>query len=92
MSIIKTPDAALDASSVLYGWLHDVRGRLVTGERPDQVEGPFGRHGVSYGEEDGEVFAVVGFCLPDGIFAEIDSDTYGTLCGFRIFLDPEGDE
>jgi hypothetical protein len=57
--------------------------------RPDQIVGPFGAHGVTYGtDEDGEPYATVGFVLPgDEVFAEIEDGTYGSLCGFRVYLD-----
>lgn len=45
------------------------------------------RSGIHYGEdEDGDAFALVGYSLPEAIYAEIDSGTYGTLQGFRVYL------
>ncbi|MHB1712222.1 MAG: hypothetical protein ACYCV7_12585 [Acidimicrobiales bacterium] len=81
--------AAIDPNQQLYGFLGDVRARLAAGERPMQVSGPFGVHGMGYGEEDGEAYAVIGFALPDGVYAETDGGTYGELQGFRIFIDAE---
>lgn len=56
--------------------------------KPDRYEWPNGDHsGIHYGEdEDGDTFALVGYNLPEHIYAEIDSDTYGTLQGFRVYL------
>lgn len=55
--------------------------------RPTVVEGPFGRHGVSYTNDDDLHFASVGFTLPADTFAEIEDGTYGSLNAFRIALD-----
>jgi len=74
----------------LNKFLWDLRTRLVAGERPDQVSGPFGVHGIMYGNDDydgGGEFASVGFTLPDEIYAEIEDGTYGQLNAFRIYLD-----
>jgi hypothetical protein len=85
--------AAIRPNQQLYYWLEDVRSRLDAGERPDRITGPFGTHGVVYGEEDGEEYAVIGFALPDGIFAEVDegAHTYGELYGFRVFIKSQQD-
>lgn len=57
-------------------------------ELPDSYQWPDGStSGIYYAaDEDGEDYAVVGYNLPDGIYAEIDSGTYGTLQGFRVYL------
>jgi len=84
--------AAINPDQQLYNWLRDVRMRLTSGDMPNQVTGPFGTHGVTYGEETGEQYATVGFCLPDGVFAEVEDGTYGQLQGLRVFLDgPEAE-
>lgn len=51
------------------------------------IRSPFGTHEVevSYDPEEDEVFAVVGFMLPDDMYAETENGTYGTLQGFRVF-------
>lgn len=79
--------AGLSASNLLFTWLEHLRARFERGERPPLVDGPFGRHGVAYGTEGGDAFAVVGFCLPDGVYAESAEAGYGygELCGLRIF-------
>jgi hypothetical protein len=84
--------AAIEATNEVFTWLSDLRERLVSGERPIEVSGPLGIHSVYYIEaydhsnEEGEAYAIVACCLPDGVFAEIGDGTYGTLEGFRIFL------
>ena len=80
------PQAAIAPDQQLYNFLGGVRSRLDSGERPTEIVGPFGTHGVRYDEEDGEEYATVGFALPDGVFAEIDGDAYGEMVGFRIYL------
>lgn len=57
-------------------------------ERPDSYQWPDGStSGIYYHEEeDGQVCASVGYNLPDGIYAEIDYGTHGTLQGFRVYL------
>lgn len=41
-------------------------------------------------DEDGEHYLFVPLTLPDGMLAEIDDDTFGTLHGFRIY--PKADQ
>jgi len=82
--------AAISPDQQLYRWLGEVRARLASGEMPSQVTGPFGTHGVTYGEETGEQYATVGFCLPDGVYAEVEDGTYGELQGLRVILDEPG--
>jgi len=79
--------AAINPDQQLYRWLGEVRARLASGEMPSQVTGPFGTHGVTYGEETGEEYATIGFCLPDGVYAEVEDCTYGQLQGLRVILD-----
>lgn len=50
-----------------------------------EVQGPFGMHGVSYGEDDEGEYATIGFTLPDDIYAEIEGETYAQLQGFRFY-------
>jgi len=38
-------------------------------------------------EDDAGEYIRVGFMLSDGIYAEVDGDTYGTLQAFRIYKD-----
>jgi hypothetical protein len=80
--------ASCDPGTVFCDWLVGLP-EAVSG-RPDLLVGPFGAHGVTYGtDEDGEAYATVGFSLPgDEVFAELCDATYGSLCGFRVYLDP----
>lgn len=77
----------VDGLDTLYGFLNSVKEKMESGHYPTKIVGPFGVHGVmySYGEDD-EIFATVGFNLPDGIYAEIEDGTYGQQQGFRIVL------
>lgn len=60
-------------------------------ERGDtEVTTDFGTHGITYGSEfrDGRYpYATVGFVLPEGVYAEIEDGTYGSLNGLRFPLD-----
>ena len=80
--------ASCDPGTVFCDWLVGLP-EAVSG-RPDLLVGPFGAHGVTYGtDEDGDPYAMVGFVLPgDEVFAELCNATYGSLCGFRVYLDP----
>lgn len=64
----------------------DLAGRFARGERPESVESPFGVHGVDYIDDDGDIYARVGFVLPVGVYGEIDGDTFGTLSALRFPL------
>ena len=78
--------SAIEDSNDLYWWLATVVAELR--DRWGQVDkfgGPFGDHGVVYGESDEGEFATVGFTLPDDVYAVIEGDTYAELQGFRIF-------
>ena len=60
---------------------------FASGGRPAEIVGRFGVHGVTYSEEDGEVFASVGFVVSrPGIYAEIEGGTFGELQAFRFDL------
>lgn len=79
---------------VYAGSKNDLAGAIVTlrnllrmGDRPAELI--FGDHtcGIQYFDAEDEFgdFCIVGFTMPDGIFAEIEDGTYGTLHGFRIY-------
>ena len=78
--------ASCDPGTTFHDWVAGLP-EAVSG-RPDQLAGPFGVHGVRYGtDEDGDPYAMVGFVLPgDEVFAELCNATYGSLCGFRVYL------
>ena len=79
---------AVDVATVSYDWMSGLG--FVVANAPEVVVGPFGSHGVTYGvDEDGERYASVGFVLPEGVYAEIEDGTYGTLTGLRIYLNGE---
>lgn len=83
------PEAAIVTGNPLYAWLDDLKARFSAGERPDTVTGPFGTCGVVYGNEDSadEEYAVIGFCFPDDVYAEVDGlYGYSRMAGFRIFF------
>ena len=73
---------------VFFGWLAaNVRENWGV----EKVESVFGTHGVVYTSaddseepEEGD-YATIGFVLPDGLYAEIESGTYGELQGIRIY-------
>jgi len=71
----------------LAGPLAELVEQLSSGHRPSVLaaDGP----AVYYGEDPdtGEEYAFVEATLPAGVYAEIDSETYGTLWGFRVYLD-----
>jgi len=81
-----------DPGTVFCDWVAGLA-EAVSG-RPDQLAGPFGVHSVTYGiDEDGDRHATVGFVLPgDEVFAELCGATYGSLCGFRVYLDSAAGE
>jgi len=88
---LSTTEGSVDPGTVLYDWLASLEEKCAS--RPEIIVGPFGTHGVLYEEdEDGESYALVGFVLPDGVFAEIECETYGRLAGWRVYLEPEGSE
>lgn len=64
--------------------------RFDSGDFPTVVNGPETTHGIVYGfdDEQGEVFATVGYSLPqdERVFAEIEDGTYGQLQGIRIYI------
>lgn len=65
---------------------------LDSGARPTTFESPvLGESGILYlhdteTPEENHPYALVGFQLPEGIFAEIEDGTYGELQAFRIYL------
>ncbi len=75
------------ANDLLTGFCADLADRFGRGERPASVTGPFGVHSVDYIDDDGDIYARVGFVLPAGVFAEIDDDTFGSLNALRFALD-----
>lgn len=96
-------DAAMDPTTVLWRWLEELRDAYRA--RPEDfpsgrlLESPFGQVGVLAGEDrfddagyelGGGAFISVGFCLPDGVYAETESG-YEQLQGFRIYRDGADD-
>jgi hypothetical protein len=66
-------------------FLAGVKVAFAEGARPSEIVGPFGTHGVCYGEEDETIFASVGFVLGEvGVYAEIEDGTFGELQAFRF--------
>jgi hypothetical protein len=80
----------------LTAWLTEIKGRIA--ERPRTVPGLNGETcQVTYdSDEDGAGYALVEVpALPNGVCAEIDGDTYGSLVGFRFYdpaLDPDDED
>lgn len=62
---------------------------LIRAERPERVPTPLGELPVEYlRDEDADAdYALVRLGLPAGVYAEIDSETFGSLAGIRIYLD-----
>lgn len=88
--------ASMKAYSDLYTWLEKVKSDYRAGKIQDGqiLDGPFGSHGTMEGDdiyEGGGHCLTVGFCLPDGVYAETEDGTYGQLQGFRIYLDGSED-
>jgi hypothetical protein len=76
-----------------YQWQEMLAELFETGERPDKVTGPFGEHGIHYGNDEhdgGGDYATVGFNLVNNdetkVYAEIEDGTYGEMQGFRIYF------
>jgi len=88
---LSAAEDSVDPGTVMYDWLASLEEECAS--RPEIIVGPFGTHGVLYEEDDdGESYALVGFALPDGVFAEIEYGTYGCLAGWRVYLEQEGSE
>jgi len=87
----------MSTDSPLWKFLEDVKakyrkGELVLYNGEGTVESPFGMCGIMEGNDDydgGGPFITVGFCLPDGVYAEVEDGTYGQMQGFRIYLSDE---
>ena len=39
-------------------------------------------------DEDGYEYATISFSLPDGVYAELEGGTYGTMVGVRVYREP----
>lgn len=90
--------SSMDPASSFWGWLESVRDDYR--RQPEAyptgrvLNSPFGACGIMAGDDEYDDFGAyitVGFNLPDGVFAEIEDDTYGQMQGFRIYLDDSGD-
>jgi hypothetical protein len=76
-----TPDQLLTEFGSLTARIRDERPATVSfGGRDVEVE-------YIDDPEDGSEFARIALALPDQWYAEIDSDTYGTLYAARLCLD-----
>lgn len=65
---------------------------LESGQRPTELFSEFGVHRIAYVDESvsgGGSYARLEFKLPEGICAEVCSDTYGDLTALRIPLPAE---
>lgn len=75
-------------------WLEELETALRDGWEPDPtlpLTSPLGEHGWQFEhDDDGDKYLKLELGLKGNCFAEIDSDTYGTLQGIRIYfeLDP----
>lgn len=64
-----------------------LRAELDAGYKPKRVDTMNGSHKVYYDTDlDGDDYAVIGYKLPEGVYAELSDATYGTLQGFRIYF------
>lgn len=75
--------------SALFALNHMLTGlaeQIIDAGYPDKLVGPLGEQGVQYIGEDDGVYASLSLDLPEGVFAEIDRDTYGSLSGVRVLL------
>lgn len=82
--------SAVNGDNPLFAWLGEAvslvqRAWGPESERLAEIRGPFGIHGIQYGADDEGEYAVIGFTLPDDIYAEVEGDTYAQLEGFRIY-------
>ena len=89
--------SSLDPTTDFFAWLNATRDHLrANWGQIHRLESPFGIHSVEYHTPprwpDYFGYAIIGFTLPDGVYAEIEDGTYGTLNGFRIYYteDEEG--
>lgn len=55
-------------------------------DRPGTIETEDGVHGVTYVYDEVGEYAVIGYNLPQGMYAEIDGNTYGEMQGVRVYL------
>ena len=78
-------------------WLYTLGRLLDKGERPEEIPSQFSKkpHKIEYKEDEFGPYALLHFDLYpvyDGrTFTEIDSDTFGTLNGFRFYLEETED-
>jgi hypothetical protein len=55
-------------------------------KKEEYLDTIFGRLSLDFGEHESEgEYVIVGFMLPDGVYAEVGDRVYGQLQGFRIF-------
>jgi hypothetical protein len=47
------------------------------------------RHGIHWGHDEEGYYVLVGMNLPEGVLAEIDDGTYGTLQGLKYYYSRE---
>lgn len=68
--------------------LEKLEAALANGSRPTSFRWhDFSESGITYEtDEEDNPYALVGYNLPDGVYAEIDDGTFGTLQGIRIYL------
>lgn len=56
----------------------------------EEIATHYGVLGVTYSiDEDGDEYATIGYNLPEGVMAEVEDGTYGSLQGFRVYRLPE---
>lgn len=84
------PEASMFADNPLFDALNTIASAYRRGDldHHTQIVTALGIHGIERREDgEGDEYLAVGFMLPgDGdFFAEIDSETYGTLYAIRIY-------
>jgi len=75
-----------------YAAIQDISDRIMSGawgeysciysETMESMSGVLYAH-----DDDGNAYALISLGLPNGVYAEIDGGTYGTLQGIRIYGD-----
>lgn len=82
------------ADTRLYDWLvtkvldFQLSDGIANGFRPVAVASPFGDLRCTYDtDEDGRQYVVISFNMPNDVYAEIEDGTYGSLQGWRIYLE-----
>ena len=94
MSNAPAVGASVSAANPLFRMLEtcrEVLGECTWGTWGGIIDRDFGVHlNTEYlSDQEGE-YVVIGFVLPDGFYAEVNDDTYGLLCGFRIYREDVG--